>query len=277
MRTRPRALPLGWYPESGAEIERIVSGWRTDARVNEPLTAVACVVPHAGWYFSGPLAYRTLERLDRETDTVVIVGGHLPSGAGVLAAPEERYDTPFGTVPADLELVRTIFDELSAQPDTEPDNSTEVVLPLARHLFPDAAFVLIRVEPSRTAIRLGEVLAQAATRCSRRIRVIGSTDLTHYGPAYRFMPHGTGSPAERWVKEVNDREFIDAVVSGNLEAALSSALLHRSACSAGAAAAAAEFAKRAGAPHSALVAHITSLEMHESDSFVGYAGIVFHR
>jgi AmmeMemoRadiSam system protein B len=276
MNTRHRALPRGWYPESGAEIDRILSGWRSETRENEPRTAVSCIVPHAGWFFSGALAFRTLERLERKADTVVIVGGHLPSGAGVLVATEESYDTPFGTVPADLELVRTVIDELEARPDTEPDNSTEVVLPMARYLFPESSFVLIRAAPSRTAISLGETIAQAADRFSRRIRVIGSTDLTHYGPAYRFTPHGTGAAAERWVKEVNDREFIDAVVSGDLEAALSASLLHRSACSAGAAAAAARFAMCSGAPQAALLEHSTSLERHESSSFVGYAGIVFH-
>ena len=42
------------------------------------------IVPHAGWSFSGRLAYRTLRQLDPDCDLVVIIGGHLYPGAGVV-------------------------------------------------------------------------------------------------------------------------------------------------------------------------------------------------
>ena len=41
------------------------------------------------------------------------------------------------------------------------------------------------------------------------ILVFGSTDLTHYGPNYGWSPKGYGPEAVKWVKEVNDKKFID--------------------------------------------------------------------
>ncbi|MCK5008480.1 MAG: AmmeMemoRadiSam system protein B, partial [Spirochaetales bacterium] len=39
--------------------------------------AVAGIAPHAGWSFSGSIACHVFQSIPRDTDTVVVVGGHL--------------------------------------------------------------------------------------------------------------------------------------------------------------------------------------------------------
>ena len=109
------------------------------------------------------------------------------------------------------------------------------------------------------------------------MKIIGSTDLTHYGDNYGFTPHGIGAGAGKWVKEVNDRRRIEALVAVELEKALERAGREHSACSVGAAVAAARFAERSGAQGGELLEYRTSYDLSPSPFFVGYAGIIYPR
>jgi AmmeMemoRadiSam system protein B len=111
--------------------------------------------------------------------------------------------------------------------------------------------------------------------------VAGSTDLTHYGRNYGFSPRGQGQAALTWVRELNDRRFIEAVLSGDPDAVLSRAEGEASACSAGAALGVLGFVQVPGRDRAALGAELlaygTSADADKAggvpDSFVGYAAI----
>jgi MEMO1 family protein len=274
MHVRKRYLPPGWYPGAAAQIrgtiERMESTFPPAAA-----DAVAAVVPHAGWEYSGSLALEVLSRLSRRIDTIVIIGGHLGPADGILCAYEDAYETPLGSIAADLELLADLRAELPIREDRYADNTVEVQLPFVRHLFPDAMALGIRVSPSAEAGRLGETLARAAAARGRRLAVAGSTDLTHYGSSYGFAPAGAGETAQAWVREVNDRRFIESLLALDFDAALDRALGERSACSAGGALAALSFARQKGVGRGELVRYMTSLDVRPTESFVGYAGVVF--
>jgi AmmeMemoRadiSam system protein B len=268
MRIRPRRLPAGWYPTGKSQTIREIEGYvhgAGPASGGAADQATAGIAPHAGWSFSGAVACQVIRRLPRDAETVVVVGGHLGPGDAVLAALEEGYQTPLGDVPADLELLG----------DLQFDNTVEIQLPLVRYFFPEAQTLALRAPPAQSALRLGEALAGAAARLSRRVTVLGSTDLTHYGSNYGFTPRGAGAEAVRWVKEVNDRRLIDSLLSLRLEEALTRGLREHSACSVGAAACAARFASRQGSVGGRLLEYRTSYDVHPAESFVGYAGIIY--
>ena len=105
--------------------------------------------------------------------------------------------------------------------------------------------------------------------------MIGSTDLTHYGPNYDFTPRGTGPDALAWVREHNDRRLLDCLLGLRHNEALELAQRERSACSAGAAVAAARYAELRGAASGRLLEYATSHDRHPGSSFVGYAAISF--
>ena len=67
---------------------------------------------------------------------------------------------------------------------------------------------------------------------------IGSTDLTHYGPNYGFVPRGLGASSVEWVKKENDKGFIEEALRMNAEGLLHHAVENNSACSPGAVASA---------------------------------------
>lgn len=277
MRIRSRVLPPGWYPETEAETRRTIESYLA---ADEPVSqgqAVAGVAPHAGWDFSGRIALRVLRSFKKPVETVVVVGGHLPPSAGVLAALEEGYETPLGDLEADLELLAKISDALPApfREDRSPDNTVEVQLPFLKYLFPESRVLALRAAPSPIAERLGRAIRQAADSLGRSVAVLGSTDLTHYGSNYGFSPVGRGGEAVKWVKEVNDPKFIQSLLELNGPAALRNAEEDQSACSAGGAVAALSFARVSGVKKGALIEYLTSYDLHPSESFVGYAGITY--
>jgi AmmeMemoRadiSam system protein B len=274
MSVRRRYLPAGWYPGAEGKARQAIESMERSINP-EPAGGIAGIVPHAGWEFSGGLAFEVLSRISRTMDTIVIIGGHLGPADGILCAFEDSYETPFGLLPADQELLAAIRAAVTVAEDRSADNTVEVQLPFVRYLFPQAKVLGMRAPPSRDADRLGRALAEAARGLGRKLGVAGSTDLTHYGSSYGFAPAGTGNRALRWVREVNDRRFIDSLLAMEFDSALERALKERSACSAGGALAAMSFARENGVREGRLLRYSTSYDVHPGDSFVGYAGILY--
>ncbi len=275
MKIRERTLPAGWYPARENETrERIeVELKRIKSSVT---TAKAGIVPHAGWEFSGKVALEVLSSVDREVETIIIVGGHLSPSDGLYAEFEEGFETPLGILKADKEMLEEIGNKIDLREDRYADNCVEIQLPFIKYLFPEKKVIGMRAAPSEKAVRLGEVIYEVAEKMKRKVAVIGSTDLTHYGLNYGFMPAGSGRQALKWVKEVNDKGFLDLMLDFKPMEAIEHAVKNRSACSAGGAAVALVFAIRSGLKHSKLLDYYTSYDIFPGDSFVGYGGIIYY-
>lgn len=274
MKIRRRVLPPGWYPGDESETRLAIRNYLRGLPAGEE-KAWAGVVPHAGWEFSGKVALEVFSCLIKNPATIVVVGGHLGPHDGILAAFEDAYETPLGIIEADLELLEEIGKEVILREDRYGDNTVEIQLPFIKYLFPDTRVLSFRAAPARESIELGRAIRLAAEKSGRQVAVIGSTDLTHYGNNYGFQPAGEGKTALKWVKEINDRGFIERMLEMNGEEALRHARENHSACSAGGAVAALAFARQSGYTRSRLLRYLTSYDVHPSESFVGYAGIIY--
>jgi MEMO1 family protein len=280
MERRKRSLPRGWYPvdERGCrrEIESYIEGWGPPGFAGEGLGGV---VPHAGWTFSGRLAARVFQTLARsiQPELVVLFGGHLGGRDLPLVFGERICETPLGEIETDQDFIAGLAGrvELGRELPVSGDNTVEIQLTLIRYFFPQARLVAVRSPASRKAIALGQAVADLAKEKGRTLIAVGSTDLTHYGPNYGFAPRGFGPEAVRWVKEVNDRGWIDLALKMDAEGLLDHADEHGSACSAGAAASAVSACRILGAGRGELIGYSTSHDVMADESFVGYAGIVY--
>jgi AmmeMemoRadiSam system protein B len=253
-----------------------------------PKTIVAGIVPHAGWTFSGELAALVFAaiRKQREAVDTFIIFGTAHSYFSSLPAVDDRdcWQTPLGTVGIDDELRDALLARGVTTPDAsahEYEHSIEVQIPFVQHLFPRAKIVPIIVPPVETAIALGEIAAEVATKSGRTVVHIGSTDLTHYGPRYGFTPMGKGPDGLQWSANVNDRQFIDLATSMQPERLLAGAIENANACGPGAAAATVATARKLGITAGRLLAYTNSNEVMQekmastSRDSVGYAALVF--
>jgi AmmeMemoRadiSam system protein B len=270
---REPCLPAGWYPRDEKAIAAFLGPFAEKSGAKK---AAAVIAPHAGWYFSGKTAALAVSALDRDAETVAVIGGHLPGGAPFLFAGEEGVKTPLGVMEIDRELAEEMSGELSGRPDRYQDNTVEALLPMVHWFFPRARLLWMRFPAEASAFEAGKALAKKARALGRRLAVVGSTDLTHYGRNYGFSPQGAGKKALEWVRKVNDAAFIRAVLSGDPAAVLRRAEEDYSACSAGAVLGAMGFAGFSGPPQAELLAYTTSADVTEEEfpeSFVGYGAL----
>jgi len=287
--TRRRALPPGWYPASAAECRRDIEDFLrlSPPRPPELKCVSGGIVPHAGWFYSGKLAAWAFAAAAPERPQVVILfGGHLGRGEARVVL-EDAWETPLGEVALARGLAEELKERLGAvREGVSGDNTIEIHLPILKFLFPESQLLALRVPHTDAALAAGREAAGLCRERNLSCVAFGSTDLTHYGPSYDFMPVGLGERALEWVRRVNDARFIEAALDLDAEALLRLGPWEGSACSAGAAAAAVAAARVLGASRGHLLGGFTSADVEASgdsfvgdsfvsDSFVGYAAVVF--
>jgi AmmeMemoRadiSam system protein B/AmmeMemoRadiSam system protein A len=191
-----------WYPGEARtlrhEIETRLEAQET-ARDAKPI--IAMIGPHAGLRFSGSVAAAGYAALAHQRVSRVFLLGpsHYARFSGIaLPAPDiGSYATPLGEIAIDREAIETLRGEPGYHgPPTAhgPEHSLEMhaiflaavhpeaqLVPLVVGNIDDAAEVRSLASRLRPLLRSGDVL-------------IASSDFTHYGPNYRYMPFRDGVP-----------------------------------------------------------------------------------
>ncbi|MBW1893752.1 MAG: AmmeMemoRadiSam system protein B [Deltaproteobacteria bacterium] len=283
MKARKAVFSGSWYPSGADECEKEIKQFLADKSMHACLKKdiKGGIVPHAGWYFSGSIACNVINCLTKEEppDVIFIFGMHLHADSSPYIMLEGSWETPFGELPIAGGVASDLADQfnfmIETTTDFTQDNTIELQLPFVKYLFDDVKIVPVGVPPSDLSIKIGRYAAKIAEKHGVTAKVIGSTDLTHYGSNYGFSPKGLGSQAHEWVRTENDRSIIDAMLRMDAEEVLEQAENKRNACCAGAAAAAISAAKSLGSQGAESVAYTTSYEKSPGESFVGYAGVVF--
>jgi len=275
LNTRGRGLPEGWYPSSAEETRRFIRGI-PDEKAGSG--ALAGMVPHAGWEFCGVMIARTIKRMAENLDTIVILGGHNPPGGRLIRYDEDVWDFPTARLYRDAEISDFVNSRLSDKyklaTESLADNTVEVVLAMAAALLPGIQWAAWRVPSDERSLDFACVLAEAVRETGGNVAVIGSTDLTHYGPNYGFMPKESRSDPHAWVKK-RDYKILRTLTNFDGVGALSEANEQMSACSAGGAVAAMEYARLSGAEAGIILDYSTSSDLYRSSSFVAYGSIIW--
>jgi AmmeMemoRadiSam system protein B len=283
MNVRPSSFAGSWYPQSAKACKQEIDRYLTQGigRGLESQLWLGGIVPHAGWYYSGSVAAGVIHLLKEPPapDIVVVFGMHLHSHSPNVMMAEGAWETPLGHLPVAAAMARDLRQHFDFQLETPqhfiPDNTVEVQLPFIKYLLDPMEVLALGIAPGPQSVDIGRAVAQWGIDHGKRIKIIGSTDLTHYGANYDYAPHGEGPQAVAWVRDVNDRRVIDAMLAMDAQAVLREGLSHRNACCAGAVAGAIAAVRQLGATRAELVAYTSSYEKSPGDSFVGYAGVVF--
>jgi hypothetical protein len=272
MQIREYSLPSGWFPRDSSSVRDFLSEFPSLG------TSRVVVSPHAGWHYCGRIAARAISNLQPEAETVIVLGGHLPADSAPLFAMEDSVRTPFGSIPIDSQLRYLLINELDGKSDRYHDNTIEVLLPMVHYYFPEAGLIWLRLPANKESREAGKIISAISAKLNRKVNVIASTDLTHYGSNYGFSPQGTGQAALHWVRNVNDAKFIKAIETGNCTGVLECAEYNHAACSAGAVLGVIGFAEAEGLGSAKLLEYGTSADVDKDSipgSFVGYAAMAF--
>lgn len=301
-----KAIVAGQFYPAGAdacrkELEQYLDAAAAERRADAPL--VGGLVPHAGWRCSGAVAAGVFAALRdswlarsgrREPYVIVLFGGvHRYRGRSGALFTSGRWETPLGPVEIDSALCERLLEYAASarrglpglivgDADAhEEEHSLEVQMPFLRHVFPEAKVAPILVPIDERATEIGQAVGIVLNAYDHDAMIIGTTDLTHYGPRYGFTPRGVGADANAWAKDDNDRRFVELLCSLKADELVPEASSRRNACNSGAAAATVAACVSLGATRGVLLEHTTSCEVlaqdvegEQADS-VGYAGIVF--
>jgi len=234
----------------------------------EPHEAIAAIVPHAGYVYSGRVAAAVYAQIT-PPDTWVILGpNHTGSGAKASIMTSGTWETPLGAMAIDAELAQGILAGSSQLQDDSlahaREHSIEVQLPFLQYAGGVSSFVPIALFAFDYAVcrDVGLAVAGAIHATGRRAVLAASTDMSHY--------------VSRSVAATKDRKAIDAMLALDPEA------LHRvvrqegiSMCGFHAATAVLVAAKALGATSAELVAYTDSGEVTgDMTEVVAYAGMV---
>jgi hypothetical protein len=271
-------LPPGWYPSNPNECRKEIEGFVSEFTPPEGKW-VGAVAPHAGWYFSGRAAARAIKALsaDQKPDRVVVYGGHLAGGYDPIAYTDDAWETPLGPLTLDTAISGELVScgQAVAAAKGYSDNTVEILLPLVKHFFGDAAVIAVHAPASDKAMQMAAAVHRLLQSKGLAAVYIGSADLTHYGPNYAFSPKGTGSAAVEWVKNENDRSLIDKALAMDAPGVVQDAKNRHNTCSAGPIAAVIAAAEKHGVKQGRLLEYYTSYDVMQNTSFVGYAAILY--
>lgn len=276
---RNRALPEGWYPSSEGEIRELLSEWKPKFHSRVGLRdIIAGIVPHAGWVFCGSIIADVLSSFQKNLETIIVLGGHNSPGGPVIEYSEDCWSLPSGDLSRDKGLSERIKvnlpEDISMVGERSVDNTVEVIMPLIAVMYPDVKWAAWRLPSDKSSIEFGKILASTVKETGKRVAVIGSTDLTHYGANYGFTPRESLKSPVTWVKE-RDSRILRALAELEGKKALELAVEEHSACSAGAAVGAMTFARSLGCSNGQILNYSTSRDVHPSSSFVGYGSIIW--
>jgi AmmeMemoRadiSam system protein B len=286
MTVRKPAVSGTFYPPGEAQLKEAIQSSYTHrlgpGRLPSHAGAVvtsglkACVCPHAGYAYSGPVAahsYLDVSGLAKP-DLVVIVGpNHYGIGRGVAAFGEGEWETPLGKVRVDDVASKKIV-KLTGIVDIDPEahrreHSIEVQLPFLQHLYGGSFGFLpisLAFQDKATARDLGKGLAELlkdAAEGEMNAVLIASSDLTHYEPA--IQAREKDMMLLKHVQTLDVNAFYTALERRNITA-----------CGFGAIASVMETCRLLGFEKGRLNAYATSGDVTgDNDAVVGYPSVTF--
>lgn len=237
------------------------------APASDAPAAYGGIVPHAGWICSGTIAGQTIAALARQAkpDVVVVFGAvHTPVDLPVAAlATYEAWSVPGGQSPVARDLAESLgrLSDLFLTDDRlhRREHAVEVELPLIQAAWPEARLLPVEVPLIEDAAEIGRRTAERVLGSGARAVFLASSDLTHYGPAYRFTPAGVGIEALNWAKE-NDRRLLNLVGELAVERIVPEVRERANACGGGAIAAMLAACRECGASRATVLRHANSFE-----------------
>jgi hypothetical protein len=169
-----------FYPQDPSHLEQLLEKFFSGTRVEgAPLGIVS---PHAGYIYSGQVAAHAFGTIEPGfSGTFVVIG---PSHRGYISSVSAvPWETPLGVVDNDTGFVEALdmeTDELSHR----DEHSLEVQMPFIKYRFPRAriAPIMMGTQDYASAIRIAEKIVSAVRLTKRDIRIVASSDFSHYVP-----------------------------------------------------------------------------------------------
>lgn len=182
---RQPAVAGRFYPRDRDVLLRDVQSFLS-LPVAEPVRALGCVAPHAGYIYSGAVAGAVFAQLNVPERCIVLCPNHTGRGQPLAIMSQGSWETPLGTIPIDTVLAEALkqgFPALTEDSEAHrSEHAIEVQLPFLQTCRKDITFVPIALGTGRIEIliKFGEAIADVVRAQPDRLLIVASSDMNHY-------------------------------------------------------------------------------------------------
>jgi len=258
-----------FYPSNPEDLTALVRKSTVANAGVSPVPVRACLVPHAGYVYSGQVAGAVLARIALPRKIIILGVRHYPRGEPAAILSSGAWRTPLGDARIDEELAEALkkdcplLHEDSVAHSTE--HSLEVQLPFLQVLAPDFTFVPVALGTVEfeSLVSVGEAIGRVLEASKENLLLLTTSDLNHY--------------EDDATTRVKDRKAIDRLLALDARGLYDTCRNEGvSMCGLGPAVAMLTALDALGAKKPELVKYATSADVSgDRSAVVGYAGMIF--
>ena len=258
-----------FYPSHPTELTALIREYTEADKPLIPARVKACLVPHAGYVYSGNVAGAVYARIAIPKKIVILGVRHYPRGENAAILSSGAWRTPLGDAAIDeglaeaLRVACPLLREDSVAHSSE--HSLEVQIPFLQVLQQGFTFVPVALGTVRfeDLVAIGEALGQVLAASTEQILLVTTSDLNHY--------------ENDATTRVKDRKAIERILAldarGLYDTCRNEAI---SMCGLGPTVALLTALQSMGSAKPELVRYATSGDVSgDFDGVVGYAGMIF--
>jgi AmmeMemoRadiSam system protein B len=251
---REPAVAGKFYSGDPTRLRSDVKSFLSQTRRRVP--AIGCIVPHAGYVYSGQVAGAVFSAIDIPARCIVLCPNHTGKGRPLALMAEGKWRTPLGEISIDAELAAALLKSFPALEDDSTAHRFEHAI--------EVEVVPVAVGTGRLLVldQLGQALAEVIRAYAGPVLIVASSDMNHYedDDSTRIKDH----KAIKQILALNPQGLYETVMNESI-----------SMCGFGPAVAMLTAANLLGATKAELVQYATSAETSgDKEMCVGYAGIV---
>ncbi len=258
-----------FYPSTPKKLKELVYEYAQAEPGKNRVRARACLVPHAGYVYSGHVAGAVFARIALPKKIVILGVRHRPPGAQAAILSSGAWRTPLGDAVIDAELAMALRAECPLlREDTvahSAEHSLEVQLPFLQLLAPEFTFVPVALGNLRfeELVSIGEGIARVMKNSNDDLLLVTSSDLNHY--------------EDDATTRVKDRKAIEQILALDARGLYDVCRTEQiSMCGLGPAVAMLTAMNALGAKQAELARYATSGDVSgDYAAVVGYAGMIF--
>ena len=257
-----------FYPDDPEELTALVRECAEPSPGTKPERVRACLVPHAGYKFSGHVAGAVFSRIALPHKIVILGVRHFPRGQTLSVLSSGAWRTPLGDAPIDVALASALQKECPIIREDavahSAEHSIEVQIPFLQVLSPEFAFVPIALGTVRfeDLVAVGEALARILA-ANPEVLLVTTSDLNHY--------------EDDATTRAKDKKAIEQILALDPRGLYDTCTNERiSMCGLGPTVAMLVALRALNAKRADLIRHATSADVSgDTSSVVGYAGFIF--
>ncbi|OGV49069.1 MAG: hypothetical protein A2X49_05265 [Lentisphaerae bacterium GWF2_52_8] len=216
----PSSLAGSWYSADRATLEAQLSGFLAKAEIpkieGDP---IALILPHAGYQYSGQTAaygLKTIEGHSYKRVIVLALSHRYPLAKKASLPDATHFSTPLGEVPLDTEFLEKLrpMPLFSGSSSIHCDeHSAQIEVPLLQMVLKDFKLVpiIVGILDRESRRQMADILRSMV---DEKTLVVASSDFTHYGANYDYLPFRDNIPAK--LQEL-DKGAVDCIMNLNAD------------------------------------------------------------